>query len=146
MICLIIGRLGLSPLALWLHRIRLSKPLLSPLPISTKLFFVSQQKEVQEIVKRGKGIEAQIKNLIKAENKVKTARRKVEEAEEDVNNYDGEAQKKDIVKKLMNGIKAQVTCLETAGSHYDEVMTSTYRLCGVKMNDSGVMEKARLLK
>jgi hypothetical protein len=97
-------------------------------------------------MKRGKGIDAQIKNLNKAEKKVETARRKVEEAEEEVDNYDGEAQKKDIVKKLMNGIKAQVTCLETAGSHYDEVMTSTYRLCGVKMNDSGVMEKARLLK
>lgn len=46
----------------------------------------------------------------------------------------------------MNGIKAQVTCLENAGSHYDEGVASTYRLCGVKMNDSGVMEKARLLK
>ena len=74
------------------------------------------------------------------------ARKNVRNAEKDVANYDGEAQKKEIVKKLMNGIKAQVSYLENAGSHYDEVMTSTYRLCGVKMNDSGVMEKARLLK
>ena len=80
------------------------------------------------------------------EKKVKSARRKVDEAQEEFDDYDGEAQKKDIVKKLMNGIKAQVTCLENAGSHYDGVMSSTYRLCGVKMNDSGVMEKARLLK
>ena len=74
------------------------------------------------------------------------AQNSVDKAQKEFNKHDGEAQKKEIVKKLMNGIKAQVSYLENAGSHYDGVMASTYRLCGVKMNDSGVMEKARLLK
>ena len=104
------------------------------------------QREAQEIQKRGRDIQAQINNLKNVEKKVKTARGKVDDAQKEFDNYDCETQKKDIIKKLMNGIKAQVTCLENAGSHYDGVMSSTYRLCGVKMNDSGVMEKARLLK
>ena len=110
------------------------------------IFYFFYQREAQEIQKRGKDIQAQIGNLNNMEKKVKSARRKVDDAQEEFDDYDGEAQKKEIVKKLMNGIKAQVTCLENAGSHYDGVMSSTYRLCGVKMNDSGVMEKARLLK
>ena len=111
-----------------------------------QLNLLLQQRGAQEIQKRGKDIQAQIGNLNNLEKKIKIARRKVDDAQKEFNTYDGEAQKKEIVKKLMNGIKAQVSYLENAGSHYDGVMASTYRLCGVKMNDSGVMEKARLLK
>ena len=84
-------------------------------------------------------------NFKNAQNKVRTAQHKLQR-EIDSKPQDTAKEKRKIVKEIMGMIKSEISTLDGAGKQHDEVMKTTYRLCGVKMNDSGIVEKKRLLQ
>mmetsp|Transcript_15087 Transcript_15087/g.30407 ORF Transcript_15087/g.30407 Transcript_15087/m.30407 type:complete len:272 (+) Transcript_15087:826-1641(+) len=103
------------------------------------------QAEGQDFTKRRDVAKAKKQNIANAQRKVRDARVKLQGLEEDASK-DTNAEKNDIVKNLMKAITSDIKLLDTAGSHYDEVMKASHRLCGVKMNDSGTMERKRLIE